>query len=102
MIGELGVLKPWGLFDIHQLINRTIKKSTLHIHLLQLEIMMRSISNQQTNRFKASNGSKGFTVVNTLNLGVALCYQMSLVANDDPMNILLVLEYPLGSNNIMV
>ena len=76
----------------------TIKKSTLHVHLLQLEIMMRSISNQQTNRFKASNGSKGFTVVDTLDLGVALCYQTSLVVNNDPMSILLVLEYTLGSN----
>src|SRR6266496_320558 len=102
MIGEIGILKPRGLFDIHQLINRTIKKSTLHIHLLQLEVMMRSISNQQTNGFKASNGSKGFTVVDTLDLGVALCYQMSLVANDNPMSILLVLEYPLGPNDIMI
>ena len=102
MIGEIGILEPGGLFDIHQLINRTIKKSTLHIHLLQLEIMMRSISNQQMNRFKASNGSKGFTVVDTLDLGVALSYQTSLVANDDPMSILLVLENLFGSNDIMV
>ena len=63
---------------------------------------MGGISNQQTNGFKAGNGSKGFTVVDTLNLGVALCYQMSLVANDNSMSILLVLEYPLGSNDIMV
>src|SRR6266496_4272810 len=102
MIGEIGILKPRGLFYIHQLINRPIKKSTLHIHLLQLEIMMRSISNQQTNRFKASNGSKGFTVVDTLNLGVALCYQMCLVVENDPMSILLVLENPFGANHIMV
>ena len=53
MIGEIGILEPRGLFAIHQLINGTIKKSTFRIHLLQLEIMMRSISNQQTNRFKA-------------------------------------------------
>ena len=64
--------------------------------------MMRSICNQHANGFKASNGSKGFTVVDTLDMGVALCYQMSLVANDNPMSILLVLEYPLGSNDIMV
>src|SRR3989337_3126594 len=64
--------------------------------------MMRSISNQQMNRFKASNGSKGFSVVDALDLGVALCHQTSLVANDNPVSILLVLEYPFGSNNIMV
>ena len=63
---------------------------------------MGSISNQQTNGFKASNGSKGFTVVDTLDLGVALCYQTSLVTNDNPMGILLVLKYPLGSNDIVV
>ena len=91
-----------GLFVIHQLINRTYNKSTLHIHLLQFKVMMRSISNQQMNGFKASNGSEGFTVVDTLDLGVALCYQASLVANDNSMSILLVLEYPLGSNDIMV
>ena len=54
------------------------------------------------NGFKASNGSKGFTVVNTLDLGVALCYQSCLVANDVPMVILLVLEDPLGPNDIVV
>ena len=54
------------------------------------------------NGFKVSNGSKGFTVVDTLDFGVALCYQSSLVVNDNPMSILLVLEYPLGSNDIMV
>ena len=102
MIGEIRILEPQRLFDIHQLINGTIKKSTLHIHLLQLEVMMRSISNQQTNRFKASNGSKGLTVVDTLDLGVALCHQSCLVTDDGPMSILLVLEYPLGSNDIMV
>ena len=96
MIGEVGILEPGGLLDIHQLINRTIKKSTLHIHLLQLEVMMRSVRNQQTNRFKASNGSKDFTIVDTLDLGVALCYQMSLVADNNSMSILLVLEYSLG------
>ena len=64
--------------------------------------MMRSICNQHANGFKTSNGSKGFTVVDTLDLGVALCYQPSLVAYDNPMSILLVLEYPLGSNDIMV
>ena len=64
--------------------------------------MMRSIFNQHVNGFKTSNGSKGFTVVDTLDLGVALCYQTSLVANDNPIRILLVLEYPLGSNDIMV
>ena len=63
---------------------------------------MGSISNQQTNGFKASNGSKGFTVVDTLDLGVALCYQSCLVANDVPMSILLVLEDPLGSNDVVV
>ena len=63
---------------------------------------MRSICNQHANGFKTSNGSKGFTVVDTLDLGVALCYQTSLVANDNPMGILLVLEYPLGSNDIVV
>src|SRR5215216_621114 len=95
MIGELGILKPRGLFYIHQLINRTIKKSTLHIHLLQFEVMMRSIRNQQTNRFKAGKGGKGFTVVDTLDLGVALCHQTSLVVNNNPMSMLLVLEDPL-------
>src|SRR3954464_13837244 len=100
MIRELGILEPGGLLDIYQLINRTIKKSTLHIHLLQLKVMMRSISNQHANGFKVSNMSKGFTVVDTLDLGVALCYQTSLVANDTSMSILLVLQYPLGSNDI--
>ena len=64
--------------------------------------MMRSICNQHANGFKTSNGSKGFTVVDTLDLGVALCYQTSLVANDNPMGILLVLKYPLGSNDIVI
>ena len=63
---------------------------------------MGSIGNKQTNEFKASNGSKCFTVVDTLDLGVALFYQTSLIVNGNPMSILLVLEYPLGSNNIMV
>src|SRR3954464_3707337 len=102
MIGKVGILEPGGLFNVNQLINETIKKSTLHIHLLQLKVVMRSISNQQMNGFKASNGSKGFTVVDTLDLGVALCHQSCLVVNDGPMRILLVLEYPLGSNDIEV
>ena len=34
VIRKVGILEPGGLFDIHQLINGTIKKSTLHIHLL--------------------------------------------------------------------
>ena len=41
-------------------------------------------------------------VVDTLDLGVALCHQSCLVADDGPMSILLVLEYPLGSNDIMI
>ena len=64
--------------------------------------MMRSIGKQQTNRFKASNGGKGFTVVDTLDLGVALSHQTRLVADDNAMSILLVLKDPLGSNDIMV
>ena len=63
---------------------------------------MVGICKQYANGFKTSNGSKGFTVVDTLDLGVALCYQTSLVANDNPMGILLVLKYPLGSNDIVV
>ena len=54
------------------------------------------------NRFNASDEGKGFTVVDTLDLGVALCHQTSLVANDSYMSILLVFEYPLGPNDIMV
>ena len=54
------------------------------------------------NRFNASDEGKGFTVVDTLDLGVALCHQTSLVANNDSMSVLLVLEYPLGSNDIMI
>ena len=64
--------------------------------------MMGSISNQHANGFKTSNGSKGFTVVDTLDLGVALCYQSCLVANDVPMSTLLVLEDPLCSNDVVV
>ena len=63
---------------------------------------MRSICNQHANGFKTSKGSKGFTVVDTLDLGVALCYQSCRVANDVPMSILLVLEDPLGSNDVVV
>src|SRR6187399_1566373 len=64
--------------------------------------MMRSIGKQQTNRFKVSNGGKGFTVVDTLDLGVALSHQTSLVVNDNVVSILLVLKDPLGANDIMV
>ena len=73
MIEKVGILEPGGLLDVNQLINGTIKKSTFHIHFLQLKVVMGSICNQQTNGFKTSNGSKGFTVVDTLDLGVALC-----------------------------
>src|SRR6187399_2296011 len=64
--------------------------------------MMGSISKQQTNGFKTSNGGKGFTVVDTLDLGVALSHQTRLVADDNAMSILLVLKDPFGSNDIMV
>ena len=102
MVRKVGVLETRGLLNINQLMQKTIKKCTFHIHLLQHEVMMRSISKQQTNRFKASNGSKGFTLVDTLDLGVALCYQSCLVTDDNTMSILLVLEEPFGSNDIMV
>src|SRR6187399_640297 len=64
--------------------------------------MMGSIGKQQTNGFKMSNGGKGFTVVDTLDLGVALSHQTCLVADDNAMGILLVLKDPFGSNDIMV
>ena len=60
--------------------------------------MMRSISEW----IQGEQREQRFTVVDTLDLGVSLCYQTSLVANDNSMSILLVLEYPLGSNDIMV
>ena len=93
---------PQSKQAIYQLIKGTIKKSTFHIHLLQLKIMMCSIGKQDTNRFKASNRSKGFTIVNTLNLGVTLSYQARLVADDVSLCILLVLEYPLGPYDIKI
>ena len=71
-----------------------------NIHLLQLEIMMSSISKHDTNRFKTSNGSESFTVVDTFDLGKTLSHQPCLVADDYPIFILLVLEDPLGSNDI--
>src|SRR6187399_1374692 len=64
--------------------------------------MMGSIGKQQTNGFKTSNGGKGFTVVDTLDLGVALSHQARLVADDNAMSILIVLKDPFGSNDIMV
>src|ERR1041384_8645300 len=102
MIREIGVLEPGGLLDIYQLINGTIKKSTLHIHLVELEVMMRSISKSYTNGLKASHGGKSFTVVKTFDLGKTLCHQPCLVPYDNTMTILLVLEYPLGPNNIRI
>src|ERR1044072_5126813 len=102
MIRELGVFEPGGLLDIYQLINRTIKKITLHIHLVKLEIMMRSISKSYTNGLKASHGGKSFTVVNTFDLGKTLCQQPCLVPYDNTISILLVLEYPIGPNKIMI
>src|SRR6187399_1763641 len=62
--------------------------------------MMGSIGKQQTNGFKMSNGGKGFTIVDTLDLGVALSHQTRLVADDNAMSILLVLKDPLGSNTL--
>ena len=44
---------------------------------------------------------KGFTIVDTLDLGVALCHQSCLVLNDHTVCILLVLEDPFGPNYIV-
>ena len=84
MSGELGILESQRLFDIHQLIQSTIKDCTYHIHLLQFKVMMRCLCRQHANRFKTSNGSKGFSLVDTLNLGVALCHQSRLVRTTTP------------------
>src|ERR1041385_8523151 len=64
--------------------------------------MMRSISKSNMNGFKASHGGKSFTVVNTLDLGKTLCRQPCLVPHNNTMCILLVLEYPLGPNDITI
>ena len=62
---------------------------------------MSSISKHDTDRFKASHRGESFTVVDTLDLGEALSHQSCLVANDYPICILLVLEDPLGPNDIV-
>src|SRR5664279_5919088 len=46
-----------------------------------------------------SYGGKGFTEIHTFDLGKSLCHQPCLVANDNPIRILLVLKYPLGAND---
>ena len=62
--------------------------------------MVRCVYKKHEDRFKMRNGGKSFTLVDTLDLGIALCHQSCLVANDNPICILLILEDPFGSNDI--
>src|ERR1041385_1135504 len=63
---------------------------------------MRGISKSNTNGLKTSHGGKSFTKVNTFDLGKTLSHQPCLVPDDNTKCILLVLENPLGPNNIMI
>jgi hypothetical protein len=43
MVGEVWIFKAWWLINIHLFLERSIRECTLDIHLMKLEIMMRSI-----------------------------------------------------------
>src|SRR3954470_4064026 len=100
MVGIACVFETRGLSYICNLFQGTIKKCTFHIHLIKLEVMERCISKQETNSFKTSNGRKGVLIVNTFYLGIPLRHKPCFVSCDYPVLILLVLEHPLGPNDI--
>jgi hypothetical protein len=56
---------------------------------------VRCICNQDIERFRKSNESESFTVVDIVDLGKALSHQSCLNVEDDPICILFVLEDPL-------
>src|ERR1041385_7845895 len=60
------------------------------------------ISKKHAYRFKTGNGSKGLIKIQAFNLGVPLSHWPCLVSNDITIFILLVLEDPLGSNDVMI
>jgi hypothetical protein len=64
--------------------------------------MKSGICKQPVNGFEAGYGSKSLTVVNTFLLRVALSHQYRLVENDYSVCILLVLEDPLGPDDVDV
>ena len=63
--------------------------------------MVRGIGKQDANRFKTSNGGKGFTEIDTFDLRKPLGHQSCLFVNENAIFVLLVLEHPLGANNIL-
>src|SRR3954467_15192531 len=101
MVWEVGVLKSRGLLDIYQFIQGTIKECTFYIHLLQFKVMMCRISKKDTDGLKASHGCICLSIINAFNLRELLCNQSCLVTHNNSMAILLVFEYPLGTNNIV-
>ena len=100
MVRKVRVLKPGRLSHIHQLTKRAIQESTLDIHLLQLEIMVVGIGQKDTDGLKSSHWSKGLSIVNVLHLRESLCNQTCLVADDVAVSVWIVLEHPLGADNI--
>ena len=62
--------------------------------------MVRDKGQKDTDGLEPCNGCKGFTKVHAFDLRIALCHQSCFVADDRATFILLVLEDPLGTDNI--
>ena len=66
------IFKTRWLCNIHFFFNLAIEKGTLHIHLVQEDVVMVSIGKQYANGFKSCHKRKGFIEVNPYYLSVTL------------------------------
>ena len=101
MVGLLIIFKTGRLVNIYFFIDVTIKKYTLDIHLIELDVVGTSIAHKDSNCFQSSNGGICFSKVKTFNLYISLCYKSCFVPYYYPILILLVSKDPFGSNHIV-
>ena len=66
--------------NVHFFLEVSIKESILHIHLIKKPTANSSHSNETFDRWKASNRSKCFLIVDAILLSKALGNDMSLVS----------------------
>src|SRR4051812_6656702 len=96
------VFKTWWLHNIHFFFDYTIKKCTFDIHLIWQNTIVICKGKHDTNGFKTSYWSIGFTEINTSDSSVTLCNQSCFVSYHNTIFILLVAKDPLRTNDIML
>ena len=70
MTAEVWIAKGW--LHVYFFFEVSIEESILHIHLIKRPTANNSHSNETFDRYKVSNRSKGFLIVNAILLSKAL------------------------------